>query len=250
MGFNSGFKRLNKETSQKKCTFMYIHRFGKAKLDDWPASLFTENGGWQHLGNSTPRDGFIYTLASTKYGIEIVTLRDGVLIYVQTENRKEFKDYEKKKLFSMAQQSVLGQGLRIIKASRSYSCIPHSIWLIYFSLFPTWYTVFPSTYNICYPLPSTCFRPHRPIIRRSKLYMQPMVFSPSADVFVVRPLRKNSCPLSSTCFRAHRPIIRRSKLYMQPMVLSTSVDVFVVRPLRKSFSTSYTQTYFSQIITF
>ena len=61
---------------------------------------------------------------------------------------------------------------------------------IYFSLFPTWYTVFPSTYNICYPLSSTCFRPHRPIIRRSKLYMQPMVFSPSADVSVVRPLRK------------------------------------------------------------
>jgi len=50
--------------------------------------------------------------------------------------------------------------------------------MIYFSLFPTWYTVFPSTYNICYPLSSTCFRPHRPIIRRSKLYMQPMVLSP------------------------------------------------------------------------
>ena len=44
--------------------------------------------------------------------------------------------------------------------------------IIYFYLFPTWYTVFPSTYNICYPLSSTCFRPHRPIIRRSKLYMQ------------------------------------------------------------------------------
>jgi len=37
-----------------------------------------------------------------------------------------------------------------------------------FSLFPTWYIVFPSTYSICYPLSSTCFRPHRPIIRRSK----------------------------------------------------------------------------------
>ena len=49
---------------------------------------------------------------------------------------------------------------------------------------------FPSTYSICYPLSSTCFRPHMPIIRRSKLYMQPMVCSPSADVFVVRPLRK------------------------------------------------------------
>jgi len=46
------------------------------------------------------------------------------------------------------------------------------------------YTVFPSTYNIYYPLSSTCFRPHWPIIRRPKLYMQPMVFSPSADVFV------------------------------------------------------------------
>ena len=49
-----------------------------------------------------------------------------------------------------------------------------------------------STYSICYPLSSTCFRPHRPIIMRSKLYMQPMVFSPSTDVFVVWPLRKNS----------------------------------------------------------
>jgi len=48
----------------------------------------------------------------------------------------------------------------------------------------------PSTYSICYPLSSTCFRPHRPIIRRSKLYMQPVVLSPSADVFVVWPLRK------------------------------------------------------------
>ena len=36
--------------------------------------------------------------------------------------------------------------------------------IIYFSLFPTWYTVFPSTYTICYPLSSTSFRPHRPII--------------------------------------------------------------------------------------
>ena len=60
--------------------------------------------------------------------------------------------------------------------------------IIYFSLFPTWYTVFPSTYNICYPLSCTFFRSHRPIIRRSKLYMQPVVFSPSADVFVVRPM--------------------------------------------------------------
>ena len=68
----------------------------------------------------------------------------------------------------------------------------YSHFIIYFSLFPTRYTVFPSTYNICHPLSSTCFRPHRPIIRRSKLYMQPMVFSPSADVFVVRPLRKDS----------------------------------------------------------
>ena len=71
--------------------------------------------------------------------------------------------------------------------------------IIYFSLFPTWYTIFPSTYNICYPLSSTCFRPHRPIIRRSKLYMQPVVFSPSADVFVLRPLS----PLSTAARQRH-----------------------------------------------
>jgi len=62
---------------------------------------------------------------------------------------------------------------------------------VIYSLFPTWYTAFLFTYNSSYLLSSTCFRPHRPIIRRSKLYMQPMVFSPSADVFVVRPLRKD-----------------------------------------------------------
>ena len=64
---------------------------------------------------------------------------------------------------------------------------------IIYSLFPTWYTAFLSMYNICYPLFSTCFRPHRPIIRRSKLYMQPMVLSPSAVVFVVRPHDKDIC---------------------------------------------------------
>ena len=72
---------------------------------------------------------------------------------------------------------------------------------IIYSLFPTWYTAFLFTYNTCYPLSSTCFRPHRPIIRRSKLYMQPMVLSPSADVFVVRPLRKNS--FSTTARQRH-----------------------------------------------
>ena len=70
---------------------------------------------------------------------------------------------------------------------KSHTNVP---WHFIFLYFPTRYTVFPSTYNICYPLSSTCFRPHRPIIR-SKLYMRPMVFSPSADVFVVRPLRKS-----------------------------------------------------------
>ena len=64
--------------------------------------------------------------------------------------------------------------------------------IIYFSLFPTWYTVFRLHTISTILLSSTCFRPHRPIIRRSKLYMQPMVFSPSADVFVVWPLRKDS----------------------------------------------------------
>ena len=48
---------------------------------------------------------------------------------------------------------------------------------IIYSLFPTWYTVFLFTYNNCCLLSSKCFRPHRPIIRRSKLYKQPMVFS-------------------------------------------------------------------------
>ena len=47
-------------------------------------------------------------------------------------------------------------------------------------------------YNNCYLLFSTYFRPYRPIIRRSKLYMQPVVFSPSADVFAMWPLRKDS----------------------------------------------------------
>ena len=76
--------------------------------------------------------------------------------------------------------------------------------LFYFSLFPTWYTVYPSTYNICYLLSSTCFRPHRPIIRRSKLYMQPVVFSPSADVFVMRPLSPFSTAAWQRCLQRGR----------------------------------------------
>jgi len=62
-----------------------------------------------------------------------------------------------------------------------------------YSLFPTWYSAFLFTYNNCCLLSSTCSRPHRPIIRRSKLHKQPMVFSPSADVFVVRPYDKDIC---------------------------------------------------------
>jgi len=49
--------------------------------------------------------------------------------------------------------------------------------IIYFSLFPTRYTVFRLRRISAVLLSSVCFRPHRPIIRRSKLYMQPMVFS-------------------------------------------------------------------------
>jgi len=69
-----------------------------------------------------------------------------------------------------------------------WPCISEQFIFLYFQLDSLF---FPSTYSIRYPLFSTFFRPHRPIIRRSKLYIQPMVFSPSADVFVVRPLRKN-----------------------------------------------------------
>jgi hypothetical protein len=54
VGLWNAMWQINKETSQKKYTFMYVRRFGKAKLDDWPASLFRENGGWQHLGISIP----------------------------------------------------------------------------------------------------------------------------------------------------------------------------------------------------
>ena len=46
----------------------------------------------------------------------------------------------------------------------------------------------PSTYSTCYPLSSTCFRPHRPIIRRSKLYMQPCAW-----VLSQRPHDKDIC---------------------------------------------------------
>ena len=92
----------------------------------------------------------------------------------------------------------------IFGSASKYGCDLTVIWMVtvpgklgqsstfIYSLFPTWYTVCPSAYNNCYPLSSTCFRPHRPIIRRSKLYMQPMAFSTSGDVFVVRPLRKES----------------------------------------------------------
>jgi len=44
-------------------------------------------------------------------------------------------------------------------------------YLFFYSLFPAWYTAFLSTYNICYLLSSTCFRPyrtHRPEKSRGK----------------------------------------------------------------------------------
>jgi len=76
-------------------------------------------------------------------------------------------------------------------------------------------------YNICYPLSSTCFRPHRPVIRRSKLYMQPMVFSPSAGVFAVQPLRKE---------RPHDKDIRRGAEYHRLHVQFRPTDDGAVRP--------------------
>ena len=105
----------------------------------------------------------------------------------------------------------------------------HPPTFFYFSLFPTWYTVFPSTYNICYPLSSTCFRPHRPIIRRSKLYMQPIVFSPSADVFVVRPHDKDICRGGAY----HRLFFNLSSANLQSTpYVEQWVNVIYVRSLR------------------
>jgi hypothetical protein len=50
------------------------------------------------------------------------------------------------------------------------------------SLFPTWYIILFHLYTVSgFPLSSTCFRPQRPNIRRSKLHMQPVVLSPSAE---------------------------------------------------------------------
>jgi hypothetical protein len=59
---------------------------------------------------------------------------------------------------------------------------------LYFQLDTLFSSVY--IYSVWVPLSSIYFRPHRPIIRRSKLYMQPVVVSPSAGVFVVWPLRK------------------------------------------------------------
>ena len=84
---------------------------------------------------------------------------------------------------------VLSLNLDILSLNLDILLTVH-VSIIYFSLFPIRYTVFRLRTISAILLSSTCFRPHRPIIRRSKLYMQPMVFSPSADVFDVRPLRK------------------------------------------------------------
>jgi len=89
---------------------------------------------------------------------------------------QKVKRYLRKKIV-MAKCVSLSEGLSEWTAY-AFSKIIQQLKEVYFSLFPTWYTVFPSTYNICYLLSSTCFRPHRPIIRKSKLYMQPVVFSP------------------------------------------------------------------------
>ena len=95
-------------------------------------------------------------------------------------------------------------------------------WDTIYSLFPTWYTALLFMYNICYPLSSTCFRPHRPIIRRSKLYMQPMVFSPSADVYVVQPLRKN-CRLCGFFFCEKNP--HKRQFFLNGRTTKTSAEV-------------------------
>jgi hypothetical protein len=44
-GLRHAMYQINKETSQKMCTFTYFHVFGKVKLYNRTASLFTENGG-------------------------------------------------------------------------------------------------------------------------------------------------------------------------------------------------------------
>jgi len=87
-------------------------------------------------------------------------------------------------------QAVLGhnQGTKVRTLwdpiSFMYCCVldGNKVYLFFILYFQIDTLLFLSTYNICYILSSTCFRPHRPIIRRSKLYMQPMVFSTSADV--------------------------------------------------------------------
>jgi len=84
-----------------------------------------------------------------------------------------------------------GNGPREISQCKSWYFVDRAPqYSLFFLISNSIHYSLPSTYSICYPLSSTFFRPHRPIIRRSKLYMQPVVLFPSADVFVVRPLRK------------------------------------------------------------
>jgi hypothetical protein len=66
----------------------------------------------------------------------------------------------------------------------SYVTVWTAVQLFYsLSLFPPWYTILFCLYTVSgFPLSSTCFRPHKPIIRRSKLYMQPVVLSPPLQV--------------------------------------------------------------------
>jgi len=117
--------------------------------------------------------------------------------------------------------------IRLLPKNRSISCsseTPDRTWIfLFFFISKSIHYSLPSTYSICYPLSSTCFRPNRPIIRRSKLYMQPMVFSPSADVFVAWPLRVLSQ-------RPHYKDVRRGGEYHRLHVQFRPPDDGPVRP--------------------
>jgi len=82
----------NKQRKITEKVHLYVHSpFWKSKARRLTCKLVYRKWRLTASRNLFLTDEFIYTLASTKYGIKIMTLRDGILIYIQTENLKEFK---------------------------------------------------------------------------------------------------------------------------------------------------------------
>jgi len=82
----------NKQRNVTGKVQLYVHSpFWKSKARPLTCKFVYRKWRLTASRNLYPTAGFIYTLALTKYGIKIVTRRDGILIYIYiyTEEKSE-----------------------------------------------------------------------------------------------------------------------------------------------------------------